>query len=536
MPAAAAVAREQLSSTQTRHGQNVLEIWSGSGDCAHSGRVEEAAPKGEQKDGRNAAADLEAPGLDVVVRNAVSEEVQDRAEQDCARGRAGKGAPDRPRRDVERDDHVPGRYRARIRAGAMARRHLIGLLLATEEDWPSAFEALLRRLGPVEYGGERHDFTTERITNEPFDLRYSPRFALVIDRLAWWYDLPREWLKKVALMDEVYLLNNPFTFQAMEKHAAYCAMMRLDLRVPDTWLIPHKLPPDNPRYVPMAERYNPPFDLDQVAERIGYPLFMKPFDGGQWIGVTRITDSNELHASYDESGERLMHLQASVEDFDVFTRSLSIGPQTKVMKFDPTAHGHYRYAVDDDFLPPELMREAAAISRLVNAFFRWEFNSCETIVKDGVAFPIDYANASPDIALVSLHYYFPWAIESLVAWCVFCTATDRPMRINQNTRDYFEVAVRDDLIYEQKLERYGELADAYFQADQFAEFRTSALARLDDVTLEYFESSEFDDLLVHAIRLEVEPERHEEMIERCRSLVGQWASDRRLQQLDALPS
>ena len=40
--------------------------------------------------------------------------------------------------------------------------------------------------------------------------------TLVIDRLSWWYDLPREWLKKIALLDDVYLLNNPFTFQAME--------------------------------------------------------------------------------------------------------------------------------------------------------------------------------------------------------------------------------------------------------------------------------------------------------------------------------
>ena len=59
--------------------------------------------------------------------------------------------------------------------------------------------------------------------------------------------------------------------------------------------------------------------------------------------------------------------------------------------------------------------ELATINRLVNAFFRWEFNSCEVAVKDGHAYPIDYANASPDIALVSLHYYFPWAIESLAA-------------------------------------------------------------------------------------------------------------------------
>ena len=91
--------------------------------------------------------------------------------------------------------------------------------------------------------GETHELPLERIVNEPFPLRDRPRYALVIDRLAWWYHLPREWLKKIALMDDVYLLNNPFTFQSMEKHAAYCAMLRLGLKVPETWMVPHKLPP-----------------------------------------------------------------------------------------------------------------------------------------------------------------------------------------------------------------------------------------------------------------------------------------------------
>ena len=103
----------------------------------------------------------------------------------------------------------------------MPKRHVIGLLLATEEDWPTAFEALLRRLGPVRFRGETHEFETERIVHEPFDLRYEPRYQLIIDRLAWWYDVPREWLKKLALMDEVYLHNNPFTYQPMEKNTAY---------------------------------------------------------------------------------------------------------------------------------------------------------------------------------------------------------------------------------------------------------------------------------------------------------------------------
>ncbi|MGH3012130.1 MAG: hypothetical protein ACRDMY_09870, partial [Gaiellaceae bacterium] len=211
----------------------------------------------------------------------------------------------------------------------MARRHLIGLLLATEEDWPSAFEAILGRMGAVQYGGETHELAAARIRNEPFDLRSKPRYTLVIDRLSWWYDLPREWLKKIALLDDAYLLNNPFTFQAMEKHAAYCAMIRLGLHVPETWLLPHKLPPDNPRYVPMAERYNPEFDLGQIGDWVGYPLYMKPFDGGMWVGVTRVAGPDGLAAAYEQSGERMMHVQASVEDYDVFTRSLSIGPQTR---------------------------------------------------------------------------------------------------------------------------------------------------------------------------------------------------------------
>jgi hypothetical protein len=408
----------------------------------------------------------------------------------------------------------------------VARRHLIGLLLATEEDWPSAFEALLRRLGPIRWGGETHELTTERILHEPFDLRYEPRYQLIIDRLAWWYDVPREWLKKLALMDEVYLLNNPFTFQAMEKHSAYCAMMRLGLKVPDTWLIPHRLPPDNPRYVPMAERYSPEFDLDFVAEQIGYPLYMKPFDGGMWVGVTRIESSEELHRTYDESGERLMHLQAAVDDYDVFTRSLSIGPQTKVMQYDPSADGHYRYVVGDDFLPPDRLREVETIGRVVNAFFRWEFNSCEVIVKGGEAYPIDYANASPDMALVSLHYYFPWAIQALAAWCIFCTVTDRRMAINQATRDYFEAADAGEG-YAATLERYRVLANDYFQTEAFEAFCAEALPHLEEAMVEYAESREFDDLIVQVIRSEEPVEKQERLIDRSRSAARAWASDRR---------
>jgi len=410
----------------------------------------------------------------------------------------------------------------------MAKNHLIGLLLGTEEDWPSAFEALVRRLDPsVATGGETHQFSTVRVTNEPFDLRYEPRHSLVIDRLAHWYSLPREWLKKVALMDDVYLLNNPFTFQTMTKHSAYCAMMRLGLKVPETWMIPNKVPPENARFPYTSKKYNRSFVLDEVAEQVGYPLFMKPFDGGAWVGVTRIKDPEELHACYDDSGERLMHLQSSVENFDVFARSLSIGAETVVMQFEPDRPMHDRYQVAHGFLAPKTGHEVVAIGKLINAFFRWEFNSCETLVKGEEVYPIDYANAAPDVALTSLHYYFPWAIKTLVKWSIFCCATGRQMRVDQNMSTYNEIGDDPNLSYEEKIDRYLALANDYFEADRYEEFCAENLAEIDEVTVEFVESPEMDKILVGAVETQFPQHEHEHFIAHYRGLLAASAADQR---------
>jgi hypothetical protein len=408
----------------------------------------------------------------------------------------------------------------------VALRHLIGLVLGTEEDWPAAFEQLTARLGSFEWRGTPHELTTERVLNEPFDLRSKPRYSLVLDRVGWWYMLPREWLKKVALMDDVYLLNNPFTFQAMEKHSAYCAMMRLGLKVPTTWLIPHKQPPWNERLPTTAARYNRAFDLNTIGADVGYPLYLKPFDGGQWRGVARAGGPEELRRRYDESGEQLMHVQSAVEGFEVFARSLSIGAETMVMWFDPERPLHDRYQVKHDFLPAEQGLEVETISKVVNAFFRWEFNSCESIVRGGEVFPIDYANASPDVALTSLHYYFPWAMTALVRWCAFCVAEERRMRIDVDTRPWFDIADRDDLSYEDKLREYRRLADEHFQADAYAEFCAGPLRHLDEAAAEWFGSADFDRVLVDTVRTTFPAHEHEQFVAHYRGLLAASLRDR----------
>src|SRR5207244_9021854 len=122
-----------------------------------------------------------------------------------------------------------------------------------------------------------------------------------------------------------------------------------------------------------------------------------------------------------------------------------------VMRFDASAPMHSRYRVEHSFLAPEVGAEVVSISKIINAFFRWEFNSCEVLVKDGEVYPIDYANACPDVAVTSLHYYFPWAMQALVKWCVFALVTGRRPKLDLQTDRYFEIADHPVLPYASKL-------------------------------------------------------------------------------------
>lgn len=405
-------------------------------------------------------------------------------------------------------------------------RHLIGFLLGTEEDWPEAFEAILRRAGPVETSdGVRHEFATQRLRIAPFDLLDAVEPDLVIDRLSYWYYHPREWLKKAALVDGTYLLNSPFTFQAMEKHSAYCAMLRLGLKVPRTVLVPYKNPIDNPRWETTAARYNDPFDLEAIGAELGYPLYMKPFDGGGWRGVSRVENPEQLHAAYDSSEQMLMHLQATI-DYESFARALTIGAESMVMDFRPELPMHERYQVNHGFLSPSAGNEVVTISRLVNAFFGWEFNSAEMLVAGHQVHPIDYANATPDIALTSLHYYFPWALTALVRWSLYCLVTGRRTRIDLNTQEFFDIADDASLTYEDKLERYRRLADDYTDTERYWQWCAEHLPDLPARVLDWVASPEFDDLLLRTVEATYPAHEQERFVAHFRGLIGQWVAER----------
>ncbi len=370
-------------------------------------------------------------------------------------------------------------------------RH-IGLSLGADLCWPLCFEAIIRELGGrVRFGGEDIDIEVERVTIEPYALKANHRYDVVLDRLTHWFGTSREWIKKAILMDGTYVLNNPWSLQSMEKQTTYAAMTRLGMPVPETWMVPPKEHEPSEDLAPTLSRYAKMFDLGVVGKQLGYPMYMKPYSGGGWKGVTRIEDEGQLRAAYEASGTTLMHLQKAVDPFTKFIRCVGIGPQLNPVTYAPSAPLHDRYTVGQADLTPEERSSVEDVTITINAFFGWDFNSCESLLSGETWHPIDFANACPDSQVTSLHYHFPWLVLSKVRWALFCAATRRRMPPNLDWQPYFDIADRDpEEPLRSKLAAYGDLSRQRLDATAFDDFCGEALGDLEAIAARYFESDE----------------------------------------------
>ncbi len=397
----------------------------------------------------------------------------------------------------------------------------IGLSLGADICWPICFEEILRRLQlrlPIE--GDTVGFEVERVTIEPFDLRQPCKYDVVIDRLTHWFDTSREWIKKAVIMDGLYVFNNPWSVQSMEKATTYCLMMHLGLPIPETWLVPpkeHEPSEDLERTL----RYAKMFDLRAIGDRLGYPLFMKPYDGGAWVGVTQVDDSTQLLRAYDGSGKRLMHLQQAVRDYDVFVRCIGIGPQLNVIRYDPSSPIHDRYKVDFNFASEEEYSLLRDMTLTINSIFGWDFNSCECLRRDGEFYPIDFANPCPDSQVTSLHYHFPWIVTAQLRWAVFCAATRRPMRRTLDWEPFYEIR-RQGQPYRERLRAYAAIAERRLESERFHDFSERHLGHLDEVAWEFFGSEKAKDAVRKKVQAKFPAHEVEVFTEHFWGLIQFW--------------
>ncbi len=402
----------------------------------------------------------------------------------------------------------------------------IGLSLGADICWPACYEHLMRRLDlrvPTEGGTMR--FEVERIYIEPFDLRRDCKYDVVIDRLTHWYHTSREWIKKAIIMNGLYVFNNPWSLQSMEKHTSYCAMIRLGIPIPTTWLVPPKAyAQSNPDIGPTLARYAKLFDLGRLGQKVGYPCFVKPYDGGGWRSVMKCNDEQALRDAYEKSGTDVMHVQAGVVPFDRFVRTIGFGPQTYNVLYDPDKPLHDRYTLDQEFIPAAEEEHLRKVTLTINAFFGWEFNSCESLRSAGVWHPIDFANPCPDSQVTSLHYHFPWLVKAYLRWSVFCAATKRRMRQTLDWEPFFEVADGGGS-YEEKLDGYARIAEERFAAARFEEFCEKHLSHLDEVAWEFFATEQAKDAVRQKVAALYPLHEVEQFTELFWSRIQKWRTD-----------
>ena len=143
--------------------------------------------------------------------------------------------------------------------------------------------------------------------------------------------------------------------------------------------------------------------------------------------------------------------------------------------------------MDIDFLSPEDAQILEDMTLTINAFFGWDFNSCESLAKGGTWYPIDFANACPDSQVTSLHYHFPWLIKANLRWSIFCAATERKMRKNLDWEPFYAIADKD-MDPRERLRAYAAIAHERFETEKFRDFCRKQLGHLDELAYDFFGS------------------------------------------------
>ena len=245
----------------------------------------------------------------------------------------------------------------------------VGLLVGREKTFPSALIERINERGKgdvvaefITVGGVRHD--CER------------QYDLIVDRISHEVPFYRAFLKRQALEGTV-IINNPFWWSADDKFFNYSLAEKLGVAVPRTVLLPQK---DYIEGIVGESLRNLEFPLDWqgIVDYVGFPAFLKPFDGGGWKNVSKIRSLEELWHVYDTTGTLCMTLQQGIE-YDQFVRCYCIGQEdVMIMPYDPSKPylSGEQYIHDPNYLSNELAtRVTNDVSTLCRAL-GYDINTC----------------------------------------------------------------------------------------------------------------------------------------------------------------
>ena len=251
------------------------------------------------------------------------------------------------------------------------------------------------------------------------------RYAVIVDRIS--HDVPfyRAWLKTCAL-DGAYIINNPFWWSADDKFFNYSLASKLGVAIPTTVILPHKEHPPGTTDRSMRNLQYP-LDWDGTFQYVGFPAFLKPFDGGGWRDVHRVNSREEFFAAYDTTRTLCMTLQTAV-NFKEYFRCYVVGQQdVHIMPYDPRAPFHERYVKNPPVYDGSLLKRVEHDARVICQALGYDFNTVEFAVQDGVPYAIDFMNPAPDADLHSVgRANFEWVVGRVAELAVKKVLEPRP--------------------------------------------------------------------------------------------------------------
>ena len=286
----------------------------------------------------------------------------------------------------------------------------IGVLFGMENTFPGALVERINSLGIP-------DLEAEFVVVGGVKMAEPSRYTVIVDRIS--HDVPfyRAYLKNAAL-DGAYIINNPFWWSADDKFFNYSLATKLGVAIPRTVILPHKEHPAGTTDRSMRNLQYP-LDWESVFAYVGFPAFLKPFDGGGWRDVHKVGTREEFFAAYDQTRTLCMTLQAAV-DFNEYFRCYVVGQdQVRIMPYDPRAPFHERYLTNPPPYDRALLDRVELDARTLCRALGYDLNTVEFAVEDGIPYAIDFMNPAPDADVHSVgQANFDWIVEAVTELAV----------------------------------------------------------------------------------------------------------------------
>lgn len=286
----------------------------------------------------------------------------------------------------------------------------IGILFGMENTFPPAF---VERVNSMKVEG----VSAELLKVGGVKMAAASGYRVIVDRISQDIEFYRSYLKN-AVLNGTIVINNPFWWTADDKFFNYALATKLGVAIPPTVLLPHHQHPPGTTDQSMRNLVFP-LNWQEIFEYVGFPSWLKPYDGGGWRNVYQVHSPEEFFKAYNETGTLCMTLQRGVR-FEEYFRCYVVGQdKVHIMRYDPKLPHHERYVKGN---PPPTAKLKERIEKDCLTLCRalgYDLNTVEFAVEGGVPYAIDFMNPAPDADVNSVgRENFEWIVNSVAELAV----------------------------------------------------------------------------------------------------------------------